>query len=956
MRKLKFILIVLLVQLFTYSAHSQYFSTGADPGNIRWLQINTDNFQLIFPDEYTTKARHLAQLLEEVYKHGYETLGKQPRMISVIIHSHTVNSNGMVAWSPKRMELYPTPHQKIYAQDWLEELAIHEFRHVVQMDKIEAELPSISKVLFGEQAAAAAVAAYVPLWFLEGDAVISETALTNSGRGRNPYFLMENKAQTVTNGVFSYDKATLGSYKDFVPDRYKFGWWMTGGVRAEFGDTIWSDVLDEVANKPLSVSPVNRVLKKRTGSTKEQLYRKLFNQYRESWLEEVDSINLSPFKVLSQEARNYTSYLYPQLTETGSIIAYKQSREDIGRIVELINGREIVIYTPGTILEESFSAKDGKLIWSERRAHVRWDHADRSVIVVLDLKTMKKQVLTFNANLFATQISPDGKKFAAVQVNSTNDYFLGIYDLYDGSLKSKYQLGSNDYIFSPCWGPNSEHIFCIGLSDQGKYIADINLNHDEVVRLTEPAFYDIRNLSFSDHSLIYTSAESGVDNIYRFDLSSRISKKLTNVPFGADYGSSNGNSLFFSNYTAAGYRLAKLDAKDMLNESSRGKQMISNPLADALAKQEGDVLNFSDLPEADFEVKPYSKLTHLFNFHSWAPAYISTTDYEVRPGVSLFSQNKLGTATGDLGYDYDWSERSGKVRASFEYSGLAPVIRAEVNYGKRKSSYGSIQQNGDTIYRSFSWNELSYELGAKLPLTFSGGKYVQFLQPEIEYAYTELSHNGTTPDQFYSGFYHGISYELYFQNMLRRSELDLLPRWGQAFDFVFKQNPSGGTEMGNLKAVQTYLYFPGLLRNQAIRIYNGYQEKNTDKTISFSDVVRFPRGIQRINNNKLYTFTADYMFPLAYPDFSLGRFFYLKRLRASLFYDFTSLEGKTYNNDETVHSIYQKYLTSVGAEIMGDGHFLRLPAPVSVGLRSIYLPDFKETRFEILFSVSFDSI
>ena len=92
--------------------------------------------------------------------------------------------------------------------------------YYVQMDKIETELPFILRAMFGEQAAAAAVAAYVPFWFLEGDAVVSETALSHSGRGRNPYFLMENKAQAVENGIYSYDKASLGSYKDYVRNNF----------------------------------------------------------------------------------------------------------------------------------------------------------------------------------------------------------------------------------------------------------------------------------------------------------------------------------------------------------------------------------------------------------------------------------------------------------------------------------------------------------------------------------------------------------------------------------------------------------------------------------------------------------------------------------------------------------------------------------------------------------------
>jgi len=230
------------------------------------------------------------------------------------------------------------------------------------------------------------------------------------------------------------------------------------------------------------------------------------------------------------------------------------------------------------------------------------------------------------------------------------------------------------------------------------------------------------------------------------------------------------------------------------------------------------------------------------------------------------------------------------------------------------------------------------------------------IRPSARYTYTRISHDESTPHQFYTGFYRSLEYRLYFRNILRRAELDLIPRWGQILELAYKHSPAGGTKIGSLKAIQSYLYLPGLQRNQGIRIYNGYQLKNTDLDISFSDVVRFPRGIQRISNTHLYSLGVDYFMPLCYPDLSVGKLYYLKRMRASLFYDLSHLTGKNYNDEGSVLSTYKKYLTSIGLDFTADGHFLRLPAPVSVGLRSMYLPDFSELRFEFLFSIQFDAI
>src|SRR5690554_1270918 len=178
-----------------FSLYGQYYQTGQDPASIRWKQINTPSFQLIFPDYYEEQAKKLAGNLETVYPYAGFTLKHNPAKIPVILHTQTVQSNGLVAWAPKRAEFFTTPHQSMYAQEWLEQLALHEFRHVVQVDKIQSNLPRWIRYSLGEQGTALAFGAYLPWWFIEGDAVVTETALSQYGRGRFPSFLMEHQAQ-----------------------------------------------------------------------------------------------------------------------------------------------------------------------------------------------------------------------------------------------------------------------------------------------------------------------------------------------------------------------------------------------------------------------------------------------------------------------------------------------------------------------------------------------------------------------------------------------------------------------------------------------------------------------------------------------------------------------------------------------------------------------------------------
>ena len=166
---------IILLFLFFRAVSAQFYSTGQAPASVKWKQINTENFQVIFPEEFREEAIRTANLLAWLYENAVEDYSVRPRKVSVILHNRSILSNGYVSWAPRRSEWVTTPSQETNAQDWLEQLAIHEFRHILQVSNLDQGLTGLLKILFGE-AAAGMTAGYLPLWFYEGDAVLSETA------------------------------------------------------------------------------------------------------------------------------------------------------------------------------------------------------------------------------------------------------------------------------------------------------------------------------------------------------------------------------------------------------------------------------------------------------------------------------------------------------------------------------------------------------------------------------------------------------------------------------------------------------------------------------------------------------------------------------------------------------------------------------------------------------------
>jgi hypothetical protein len=77
--------------------------------------------------------------------------------------------------------------------------------------------------------------------------------------------------------------------------------------------------------------------------------------------------------------------------------------------------------------------------------------------------------------------------------------------------------------------------------------------------------------------------------------------------------------------------------------------------------------------------------------------------------------------------------------------------------------------------------------------------------------------------------------------------------------------------------------------------------------------------------------------PLLYPDLAAGSLFYLKRIRGTLFYDYSKGEGVSDYTSRT-YTAGPKIYASLGSELMADFFLLRIPFEISAGVRAGYMP------------------
>jgi len=125
---------------------------------------------------------------------------------------------------------------------------------------------------------------------------------------------------------------------------------------------------------------------------------------------------------------------------------------------------------------------------------------------------------------------------------------------------------------------------------------------------------------------------------------------------------------------------------------------------------------------------------------------------------------------------------------------------------------------------------------------------------------------------------------------------------------------------------------------------------------TFRNRIPKPRGYSYPRDEKFYTLSLNYSFPLWYPDIALGPILNIQRIKLNTFYDY----GKGYG-DEYIYNFEKEYAIpsptddtyqSFGVETTFDFNFMRFLPKFELGFRTSYLKANRNTAggtvFEIL--------
>ncbi len=957
--------VLLLIPL---TVHSQYYDTGQDPASLKWLQIKTPRFNVIYPETYGKGGPAFARSLEDAYSRITHLFPGRKFRLPVIIHNHTVHSNGYVAWAPRRMEIYPTPDQEALPVDPNTQLSVHEMTHVMQMLSLKTGFTKALSLFSGEHFHGA-VAGLLPYWYLEGDAVFAESALTGAGRGHSASFQKNLKAIAVEKGeTYRYDKILNGSFRDFVPNYYETGFQMIAWSRLNYEQDLWNNVLNFTGSAPFTLNPVNISLWNKESLTKKRLFRETFDTLQAVWSADDELSKSESYHIINPAKGNkYINYLSPVHTENGSVIAIKTSLSHPPAFVLIDpSGRtEKKLLNPGNVYPRSISSGGGKIVWVETVKDPVWENRSWSVVKMMDISTKRRTKVTRKTRYMSATISPDGNLIAAAENSVENVNSLVLIHASDSRLMARFQSPGNVYLQRPAWSDSGEKITVIFLTAEGEGIMSFDMADRSWKTLIEADRNDLQSSFLRNDSLFFVSSVSGTENVWLMTPDKK-HHPVTRSRFGATDVSIRGSAIIFSDYTSAGNNICYTTLPDVPPE----KDFHDSRPSYLMSRLQPDLIHDTSVPdETTYEPVRYRKWQHLFRFHSWMPFYadidaITSDPAAVKPGFTLMTQNSLSTLISSLGYEYS-GERH-KFHSNIEWHGWPLVIDSRIDYG-HQPLIEKFNMSGESIEDPVDIKPgLDVTTRVYLPLLFNNGGFIQSASISLSML-NQNKYLYIREERVYDSWQTQFTGRFYLANYQRMAIRDIHPKWAQMIDLSYSLSPFDRKFYGPRGTIRTSFYFPGIFPNNGIKL-NFEAEKQDTELFMWSNRTSFSRGYKSgsrlfgsvvdITSEEIVFFSADYFMPLVYPDFNIMSFLYLTRIRADLFSDFTRGTGnyiiKQSSSGELTREYhgYSEYFNSFGVELMSDFYLLRMPFMISAGVQASWRELGYMPHLKVLFNIN----
>ncbi|MDD2899622.1 MAG: peptidase S9, partial [Desulfuromonadaceae bacterium] len=692
---MKFIgLVAVLVLCCSSITHASRHDTS-----FTFSTIETQHFSIHFHQGLEAVARKAAGIAENVHGSISTEFSWQPSgKTELVLIDNSDFANGYASVLPYNTIYVQTVPPGIMStlgeyDDWLKIVIAHEYAHIVTSDPSRGYW-SIMRAIFGKPIpgidplsellflVAAPPNNFMPRWWHEGMATWAETEYSAAGRGRSSYYDMVFRMAVAEDAV-----PTVAQINGDVPE------WPAGNLPYLFGYAMQKYITDSYGKDALG--KLNIAHAGRFPYTINAPPQELFGgkKYRDIYEDMVASLKrkesghiallsavpFTPLQIVSNQGEVLTN---PRFSPDGSRIAFSR-RDPRDHTSTVITDRT------GTTVTAEFRRRysDGSNCWSPDGTHLYFTQAEINNgfntyqdLYSYDLSSDSITRLTHGQRLGDIDLSPDGTRFAAVVTarGSQNLALISMGAVGIGGAARQISKLTMQRVSSPRWSPDGTSITYASTDNLGRtaiHLYDAAADSDLVLfEVKYTAAFPV--WSKDGTYLLYVSDETGVFNLFAYDLKERKSYQVSHLLGGALQPdiSPDGTTIIFSSYGSHGFSIVRMslnrDSWTIERGPSLPKQEKTAPqvtISGTNKRGEGDVA------PAPVSITPYSSLhTALPAF--WLPRISGDGSGKAVFGLFTAGSDVVGYHSYSLTADYSPGRQRGYFSVEYQNDSFYPSL------------------------------------------------------------------------------------------------------------------------------------------------------------------------------------------------------------------------------------------------------------------------------------------
>jgi hypothetical protein len=602
---------LLASHLLLNPVHAATFDPSPD-----WKTIRTPHFLIHFPERITSAAQDAARILEEVHAAMSPKLEWKPWLeTEVVLVDSTDEANGLTTVIPYNwIILYvsqPMPDSSLANYDnWLRTLITHEYTHLLHFDANRLIWKPF-RVFLGKTVAPAGI---TPGWIREGFAVYEESAETTGGRNKYSYSDMLLRAAILDGNFPSIDEADGvgwrwpsynlsyifgGKFVDYLVETY--GW----DKFLEFNKRVQGSILLTMVNHHARnvYHKTFYELWREWKRTLEEKYSGLKSKLEQEGLTPKDEVVLPAW-----EDQFKSAVPSPDSAKLAYIAASPHHATEI-RILDLETGEDKKI-AKSDANKLAWSRDGGKIAYSAIGSYKRYNRYYD--LWIYDVEKKKSKRLTSGKRARDPDFSPFSEEIVFVSSDAGTDR-VGIIDLKSKKTTMITEDVKYAHYADPKFSPDGNRIALNEFTQKdGWKIYVMSKDGKNKKRLTSGRGMETSPWWTPDgRHVLYASDETGIANIYRTNVETGKTERLSNVLTGFyEPATVDGSKIFVRDYNSKGFYISSFNAQPagppakIPKKKDKGEKAGKNTDPEPEVQSGADGENLPDPESVELEYKP----------------------------------------------------------------------------------------------------------------------------------------------------------------------------------------------------------------------------------------------------------------------------------------------------------------------------------------------------------------